>query len=95
MDLFHVVEDAIIITRSKGVYKQLKVYRRGDKLFAAHDSGFIMLRQGGNTSHPDVTWVEVEAPGDTIALEGGEFNSPRYLAPPSGETKALEDKRKK
>lgn len=95
MELFHVVEDAIIITRSKGVFKQVKVYRRGDKLFAAHGSGFIAFRQGGNTSHPDVFWVEVEGPGFCISLEGGEFNSPRFIAPPAEEPKAIADQRKK
>lgn len=78
MDLFHVIEDVQIITRSKGVYKQTKVYRRGDKLYAGHGSGFIMLRANGGTSHPDVAWVELDA-NDSIRLEGGEFNAPVFI----------------
>jgi hypothetical protein len=34
MDRFHVVEDAAVIVRKAGVYKQVKVYVRGTALYA-------------------------------------------------------------
>lgn len=47
--LFHVVDDAAVILRAKGVYRQAKVYQREGKLFAAWGSGFIGLRRHGTT----------------------------------------------
>lgn len=92
MDLFHIIEDCQIITRSKGVYKQVKVYRRGNTLYAAHGSGFIGLLAGGGTTHPDVSWVEIDA-NDMIKLEGGEFNAPVFLPPPAEAPKQIENKK--
>ena len=55
-DLFHVIEDAQIILKAKGVYKQVKLYQRGGRLYAGWGSGFIVLMKSGGTSHPTVSW---------------------------------------
>jgi hypothetical protein len=69
MDRFHVIDDAAVIIRSKGgVYKQAKVYRRGSDLYAAHAGGFIRLMGGRGTSHPSVSWDEIEA-GDEVTVD--------------------------
>jgi len=60
MSLFHVIDDAQVIIRNKGVYRQMKVYRRGTEIYAAHGTGFIKLMAMGATSHPNVTWIEVD-----------------------------------
>lgn len=60
MGLFHIIEDAQCILRSKGVYRQAKVYERNDKRYAAYGAGYIELRKKGYTSHPDVGWLEIE-----------------------------------
>lgn len=53
MSLFHVIDDAQVILRSKGVYKQAKVYQRNDRIYAAYGSGFIALSKNG-TSAPNI-----------------------------------------
>jgi hypothetical protein len=55
-DLFHIVEDAQVILRHKGVYKQVKVFRRAGRVYAGWGSGFIQLLASGGTSKPDVQW---------------------------------------
>lgn len=62
MNLFHVVDDTHVILRSKGVYRQAKVYRRGDALYAGWGNGFVQLRGNDGTSNPNVSWEETDAP---------------------------------
>lgn len=62
MNRFHVINDAAVIIRSKGgIYKQAKVYRRGDDLYAGYGGGFVRLMGGSGTSHPNVSWDEIDA----------------------------------
>ena len=61
-DLFHIIEDAQVVLRNKGVYHQKKVYRRGDRLFAAWGSGFIRLGGGDATSCPGVSYETLDLP---------------------------------
>ena len=51
--IFHEIPDARAVLYRKGVYKQVKVYRRETSLYAAFAGGFIRLYEGG-TSMPDV-----------------------------------------
>lgn len=73
MDLFEVIEDAVAIARyPKGVYKQTKVYRRGDRRYIPHGGGFIRITSKfgdtWGTSHPD---IKVEAiDGTTVSKNG-------------------------
>lgn len=60
-ELFHVIEDVQIVLRRKGVYKQVKVYRRGNHCYAGIGSGFIKLMASGGTSDPNTLW---EVPDD-------------------------------
>ena len=53
-ELFHVVDDAqCILAGSNGVYRQAKVYRRGNALYAGYGSGFVRLYKTG-TSVPSI-----------------------------------------
>jgi hypothetical protein len=68
MDLFTVVEEGIAILRMpKGVFKQTKVYRRGNRCFVPHAGGFIRVCTAFDgrfsTSHPDIKVDAIEAPG--------------------------------
>lgn len=56
---FHVIDDAVVILRSKGVYKQVKAYERNDRIYAAYGSGYISLSKSG-TSAPNVSVDEYE-----------------------------------
>ncbi len=58
MALFHVVDDAFAILRSKGVYRQAKVYSREGRLYAAHGAGYIGLTTHGTTV-PSTSLVEL------------------------------------
>lgn len=71
MERFHVIDDAAAIIRIKGVYRQVKLYRRGDALFAGYGSGFIKLSPGGGTSHPNVSWLDLDLPAGMISKEAG------------------------
>lgn len=67
MERFHVIEDAAAVLVTKGgVYRQVKVYRRGaglvgGELFAGHGSGFIRLYRGG-TSVPTIRLDALDLP---------------------------------
>lgn len=62
MNRFHVITDAAVIIRSKnGVYRQAKVYRRGEDLYAGYGSGFVRLMSNSGTSMPNVSWDEIDA----------------------------------
>jgi hypothetical protein len=54
--LFHEVPDAQVVLRTKGVYRQAKVYRRGQCIYAAQGSGFIRLLSHSGTSAPNTSW---------------------------------------
>lgn len=76
MERFHVIEDGAVILRTKGVYRQAKVYRRGVDIYAAWGAGFIKLMRGSATTHPNVSWDGIEA--DNVAW-GGPRDTPVYL----------------
>ena len=63
IDRFHIIDDAFCILRSRGVYRQAKVYRRGTALFAAFGSGFIKLLGSSGTSCPNVSWEALDVSG--------------------------------
>lgn len=66
MERFHVIDEAVVIVKSKGVYRQVKAYRRGIGLYAGHGSGFIRLYKDGGTSLPSVTWESHDGPETTF-----------------------------
>ena len=78
MDLFHVIDDAQAIVRSRGVYRQVKVYHRGGKVYAGHGNGFIRLHAHNGTSAPNISWVGLDLPSglateekfDGVTLQG-------------------------
>ena len=62
MELFHEIPDAQAIIRCKGgVYKQVKLYRRGEHKYVAARGGFVrILSKFGDTwltSNPDTTVI--------------------------------------
>lgn len=63
IDLFHEIPEGVVILRSGGIFRQAKVFRRGDGVYAAWGSGFIRLCGGGGTSSPRVTYDALSAEG--------------------------------
>jgi hypothetical protein len=63
MDRFHIIEEAAVILRTKGVWKQAKVYIRGQAIYAGAGGGFVRLYKGGGTSTPNVSWDDIDLNG--------------------------------
>lgn len=61
MDLFHIIDDAQAIIKQNGVFRQVKVYRRGIDIYVASGTEFIKLMSRGNTSVPSVSWLDLDA----------------------------------
>lgn len=66
-NLFHEIPEAQAVLRSKGVYRQVKMFRRGDGVYAAWGSGYIRLLGGSGTSVPAVSWSSDDYPVSTQA----------------------------
>jgi hypothetical protein len=65
VQLFHRIDDAEAIVRLKGgVFKQTELYRRGDRIYVKHGSGFVRLCGGKlgdhwGTSAPGVNVIDM------------------------------------
>jgi len=58
--LFRQISDAQAIVRSRGVYKQVDLFQRDNKLFVELQRGaFLRLLATGGTSLPHVIWDEI------------------------------------
>ena len=57
---FQVVHGSIVIIRHKLVWKQTEAYRRNGELYVKACGGFVRLRPNNKTTHPDISWEEVE-----------------------------------
>ena len=75
MNYFTVIPEGQAILNTKGVYRQVMIYRRLDsiceydgRIYAKYGAGFIKLAQGGTTSHPNVRWLGID-PGEGRYLE--------------------------
>lgn len=66
MDLFHVIEEGQAIVRSRGVFRQVKIYRRADDVFAGYGGGFIKLLGMKSTTSPNISWVDIDGPNITL-----------------------------
>lgn len=69
VDLFHIVEGAQAILYSGGVFKQVKVYRRGADLYAAHGGGFVKMLGHNGTTHPRVSWRDLHHSSTEITIQ--------------------------
>ena len=58
MELFHVVDDAFVILRTRGVYKQAKLYLKGNDYYAGVAGGYVRILRYNATSNPNVSVVE-------------------------------------
>lgn len=66
MELFHVIDDGVVHLRSKGVYRQTKVFRRGADVFAAYGGGV----------YPPAGRPRDHAPGCELGRHGRPWGSP-------------------
>lgn len=63
-NLFHEIPDAQVILKRKGVYRQVKLFQRCQRVYAQYGTGFIGLFQDseGCTTVPDIRWVDLHSP---------------------------------
>jgi hypothetical protein len=71
MNRFHIIDDGAVILRSRGVFRQAKVYRRGEDVYAGWGAGFIRLLANPATTAPNVSWDAIEAPDVRFATPRG------------------------
>ena len=89
MDFISVIPDAHAWVITGGVYKQVPLAVRGNRLFAKHGSGWIRLSAHYVTSHPKVRWLELDAGAAHYNVVANEV---RYI-PPSEDLKGIEGQR--
>jgi hypothetical protein len=53
--LFHVIDGAQAVLCSRGVYRQVPLFRREDRIYAKWGAGFVRLGSGSGTSVPHVS----------------------------------------
>lgn len=73
--LFHEIPDAQIVLRSRGVYRQVKLFRRGDGVYAAWGSGFIRLLRHSGTTVPTISY-DIDSlydPGAGLEVRAGQL----------------------
>jgi len=58
--LFQKIEGTAVVLKSKGIFKQVDLYQRGNELFAKWGSGFIGLRPRNGTTLPNVSWEHID-----------------------------------
>lgn len=83
MLLFHEIPDAEAIIRIKrGVFKQSKLYHRGEAVFVAGAGGFVRLsvKFGGEwgTSHPDIKVIDLPQSIPGLFVDNDGKHPPRY-----------------
>lgn len=76
---FHVIDDAAVILRRNGVYRQSKVFRRGDALYAAYGAGFLRLMGNSGTSVPSISWDDIDAGCETMVDRMGRLTVAQQL----------------
>lgn len=67
MELFSVIDDVnAIVKLPKGVQKQVKLYKRGDRVYVPHSGGFVEVRHEEahtgywTTAYPDIKLIEYD-----------------------------------
>jgi len=78
MKFFTIIDDAFAIIHQRGIYRQARVYLRGDVMYAGYGAGFVKLSQGGATSAPNVRWAEIDAGAGSYSEASGRVT---YVAP--------------
>lgn len=58
--LFTPLDDQVILRSKTGIYRQARIARRGDYVYACVGGGFVMLYANGTTSSPNIRYVDIE-----------------------------------
>ena len=80
-NLFHIIDGAQVIIKSRGVFYQKKVYVRGDRFYAQWGGGFIRIGSGDSTSCPNTAWENLDVPAGFISCKKGPLGEPLLVQP--------------
>lgn len=69
MDLFHIIDEAQAVVLNKGVFKQVRVYRRAEEIYVESGKGFVKCYASGGVSTPNGRWIDIDS--DFIILAPG------------------------
>lgn len=58
--LFTQLDTQVILRTKQGIFRQAKMYRRDNHIYAGVAGGYVMLYENHVTSCPYITWVEME-----------------------------------
>lgn len=72
MKYFSQIPEGKAIIRSNGVYRQVDLFCRDDRVYAKYGAGYVRLLQGGGTTQPRINWLEFDAPNGTVKEGAGE-----------------------
>lgn len=62
-------DDAQVIVKANGVFKQCATFARGTDLFVQHSGGYLRMISGGTTSRPGIIVVDTPFAADEITEE--------------------------
>lgn len=60
--LFHEIPDAIAIVKRGGVEKQVALFHRKERVYAAFSGGYVRIGTQGRTSVPNLTVLDIDGP---------------------------------
>lgn len=79
--MFSVIEDATVITKSRGIYRQGKMYERAGRIYVGWSNGFISVHKAAGkivTSIPDVLVDEYILPFTAKFTKVGQMVKPDF-----------------
>lgn len=60
MEVFQEIPDGLVLTYSKGFYRQSKLFMRAGSVYAQQGSSFVRLHKSGGTSVPSISWKDID-----------------------------------
>jgi len=57
---FQLIHGSTVILRQKTIYKQAQAYFRDGEIYAKAAGGYVKLKNTGGSSHPDISWLEMD-----------------------------------
>lgn len=76
MQFVSVIEGAFAWMYTKGIFRQVPLYIRGEAIFAKWGAGYVRLRANGATSNPNIRWNELDG-GDLCSIQVRDMKDPR------------------
>jgi hypothetical protein len=79
IELFHRIDEAQVIVRRRGVFKQVPLYRRGERVYALLGGGYVRLLARGASTQPDTMWEDIYDPRGEVMQSPDHINAPKFV----------------